>query len=118
MKKADFLIIGIAIILAGVFFLFTINGKRGDTAQVLVDGEVVAEYTLDAEVETRIETDNGFNVLKIHNGKVSVSEADCDNQICVRHTEISKSGESIICLPHKLMIRITGSGEEADAIIN
>ena len=118
MKKADFLIIIIALIIAGVFFLITLTGKKGETVEVVIDGKVVSEYTLDSEIETKIETENGWNILKIHSGKVSITEADCDNQICVRHAQISKSGESIICLPHRLMIRITGQESETDAILD
>jgi hypothetical protein len=34
--------------------------------------------------------------------------ADCRDQICVHHIPISGSGESIICLPHKLVVTVTG----------
>ena len=45
--------------------------------------------------------------------------ADCRDQICVRHRAVSAVGESIICLPHKLVVEITtgeahlrGTGKE------
>ena len=118
MKKWDFLIIIIALVLAGIFLVITVNGKRGDTVEVVVDGIVTASFTIDSDTEYRVETEQGWNIIKIKGGKVSVTESDCPNQICVRHKEISKSGESIICLPHRLIVRISGELQETDAIIN
>ena len=118
MKKLDFLIIAIALILAGIFLLITINGKRGESVEIVVDGEVTAVFTLDSDTEYRVDTPEGWNIIKIHGGTVSVIESDCPNQICVKHKEISKSGESIICLPHKIIVRITGTNQETDALIN
>jgi len=37
---------------------------------------------------------------------VDVIEADCPDKICVKHTNIKNAGETIICLPHKLVIEI------------
>ncbi len=53
-----------------------------------------------------------YNVVVIRGGKVSVTEASCANQVCVKHGEISRAGESIVCLPNKLMVRIENSSEE------
>ena len=47
-----------------------------------------------------------YNTVEIKDGKVSVSEASCKNQICVKHSSISHSGESIVCLPNRLVVRI------------
>ena len=55
----------------------------------------------------------GENVVEISGGTVSVTEASCKNQVCVRHGAISKTGESIVCLPNRLVVRIqSGSAEE------
>ena len=118
MKKLDFLIIIIALVLAGIFLIITLNGKRGNTVEIVVDGEVTASFTMDSDTEYRVETDQGWNIVRIKGGYVTVIESDCPNQICVKHKEISKSGESIICLPHKMIVRITGGEPETDAIIN
>jgi hypothetical protein len=47
-----------------------------------------------------------------------MASSDCHNQVCVEHAPISHSGESIICLPHKLVVTIKGGKEaEVDAIV-
>lgn len=53
-----------------------------------------------------------YNVVEVRDGTVSVTEASCKNQVCVRHNSISKRGESIVCLPNRLVVSIeNGSGE-------
>lgn len=55
-----------------------------------------------------------YNLLSIREGTVTMQAADCRDQICVHHIPISGSNESIICLPHKLVIAVTGEqGEDA-----
>ena len=54
-----------------------------------------------------------YNVVVISGGSVSVTEASCKNQVCVRHGSISRPGESIVCLPNRLIVRIeNGASEE------
>ena len=52
----------------------------------------------------------------VKDGKVSVTEADCPDKVCVNTGEISKSGDTIVCLPHKLVVEIEGSTSETDAV--
>ena len=53
-----------------------------------------------------------YNVVEIKDGSVSVTEASCKNQVCVRHGRVSRSGESIVCLPNRLVVRIESGSEE------
>lgn len=55
----------------------------------------------------------GTNVVEVQGGKVRVSEADCPNQDCVEQGWVSKAGQQIVCLPHKLVVTVTDSGSEA-----
>ena len=80
--------------------------KTGAYVKVSVDGDVVTTCPLDEDLEYRITTDNGYNILVIEDGYAYVTEADCRDKICVNHKKISNVGEAIICLPHKLVIEI------------
>ena len=117
MKKSDFWflggVVGVAVVIyVGYVFLY---GKEGAYVRVTVDGEVYGEYPLDVEnrVKVECESEEGFNELVIEGGKVSVVLADCPDGLCVKQRAISRTGESIICLPHKLVITVIG-GEEAE----
>jgi hypothetical protein len=53
-----------------------------------------------------------YNIVEIKDGMVTVTEASCRNQVCVKHSPVSRSGESIVCLPNRLVVRIdSGSGK-------
>ena len=48
----------------------------------------------------------GKCILIICDGKADMESADCPNQICVHHSSISHKGETIICLPNRVVIEI------------
>ncbi len=47
------------------------------------------------------------NIISIKNGTVFMKEADCKHQICVKHKKIENAGESIICLPNRVVVTIS-----------
>ena len=72
--------------------------KRSD--QKSKDGHISDCDGTDSQGET------GYNILQIRDGKADMISADCHNHDCVNHRPISKDGENIICLPHKIVIQI------------
>ncbi len=48
----------------------------------------------------------GECVLIIKEGEAYMQEADCPNQICVHHSPVSHKGETIVCLPNRVIIEI------------
>lgn len=104
-KKDIFLLIGLAAAAAAAFLLIFLTANKGTGVKVTVDGKEYASYSLKKDITVDIKS-NGVNRLVIKNGKAYISYADCSEQVCVNHKEISKVGESIICLPHKVIIEI------------
>lgn len=103
MKKRDYILIGCILLIAAVcagFFLLT--GKKAQEAVVTVDGEVYGTYSL-AKDQT-IEIQDG-NRLRIQNGQAKMEWADCPDQLCVHQKAISRTGESIICLPNHYLFK-------------
>ena len=89
--------------------------KTGEFVSVEIDGRETARYSLKEDIEVDIETGDGHvNRLVISGGKASIVYADCPDKLCVKQHAISRAGQTIICLPHKLVIRILGeSGVDA-----
>ncbi len=111
MKKRgmDVLLVA-ALVLAGVGMAVLLWPREpGEAVQVRVDGTVTAEYPLSASLRTRIEGVGGYNELVIEDGSARLEEADCPDRICVRTGRIRQKGQSIICLPHKVVIEIVGA---------
>ena len=48
----------------------------------------------------------GKCILVISDGKADMESADCPNQICVHHGAISHTGETIVCLPNRVVIEV------------
>lgn len=108
----------LAILLAAgvlLFFIFRQSRPEGGTAAVRVGGELYGSYDLHTDQEIEITGKNGgTNLLQIHGGKASVTQASCPDHLCVRQGAVSRQGESIICLPHEVVVEITAAKEEAD----
>lgn len=110
-RKADIvlLIVLLAIGIASSVYLAS-SRTGGDTVIISQNGEMYGKYSLMEDNKIVIEDGDEKNVITIKGGKVSMTEASCHNQVCVHHSPISYSGESIICLPNKVVVKIEGGG--------
>lgn len=117
MKKNDFYLILMVLGIAFISFVgYSLLADENDgKVLVQVDGEIV--NTLDLTKDQVVEINNGTNQLEIKEHKANMIWADCPDQVCVHQREISKKGESIICLPNKVVIYVSdGKDSEFDAI--
>ena len=114
MNKRDsaFIIIILAIALLSYVFMNASGNKDGDMVVVTVDGNPYGSYKLDEDKEIEVKNEHGYNIISINDGQVSMENADCPDKYCVKQGPISKSNESIICLPHKLVVEIAGDDNE------
>lgn len=81
----------------------------GDEVVVRVDGELYGRYALDTDAEIEIctgEQGEHRNLLIIKDGKAYVQQASCPDGICAAHRPIARQGESIVCLPNKVVITV------------
>lgn len=99
-----------------VFYFF--RGQMGAQVKVTVDGVLYDTYSLEKEQEIAIEKDGVVtNRLVIRDGVADMIEADCPDKLCVHQKAISKTGETIVCLPNKVVAEIIGSEEsELDSV--
>lgn len=96
--------------------LYFFRGE-GDKVIVTVDGKEFGTYSLAEEVRVEIRTGadaTELNVLVIRDGQAHVETATCPDGICAGHKPIKREGESIVCLPHKVVITVYTT-EEKDA---
>lgn len=114
MKKHDFILIAVILaVAAAVFCILHFTSSNGAYVTVQVDGKVTQTFSLSKDREYVIKSPGGgTNTLVIKDNKAYVSAANCKNQICVKHKKISKNGETIVCLPHKVVVSVTNDSEE------
>lgn len=124
MRRGDkILIIVLAVlVIAWLPIRAAMNRRAGETAVVSQNGQVIREIKLDElteplEFTVTTADGRGYNVVRAEPGRIRVSEANCAEQIDVLQGWISHPGQSIICLPHRLVIRITGGTSDVDSII-
>jgi hypothetical protein len=99
--------------------LYARTGTAGTV--VITDGEGTKHrFPLSEDATHTITTSLGTNVIRIEDGAVCVESSDCPNRTCVEQGHIHRTGQTIVCLPHKLVVAITddGTGERplVDAI--
>lgn len=108
-----------AVIAACLIFIFLTGGKSGEnSAEIYEDGKLVktiADLDPEKEYSFEIKTENGTNTVSVGGGSIWVSSADCSNQTCVHAGKISLAGQTVICAPHKLVIKVVGE-TSADAM--
>lgn len=118
MKKGDYFLIGFILLFSiTCIVLMSFSRTKGGIAVVYSDNKEVGRYPLSDDTSLTIKYNDQFNTICIDNGSVYVSEASCPDEYCVHQLHISRVGESIVCLPNRLVIKIeNGKGDEYDAI--
>jgi hypothetical protein len=122
MKKNDMILIGIVLIVS-LIALGTIKWfqSQNDAAQeVLVkhNGVIIKSFKLTEKTneEFLYDEDGEINRIVIKDGVVSISEANCRDQICVKTQAITQNGGIIVCLPHKVTVEIFSENAEEDGL--
>lgn len=106
-KKSDVILLVVVLTMALFAAIYIMSTKeKGTKLRISVDGEVMEEFYLSEDREHQITTDKGGNLVVIEDGEVDVIEADCPDKVCVNHVPVDDVGETIICLPHKLVLEI------------
>ena len=124
MTKADKILIVIVVLLS--FASLGYINRQGLTDEdtyvsIQYNGEEIRKVIFDRQIvgtTIPIETELGYNLIEIGDERVRVLEADCPDQIDVEQGWISRKGETLICLPNKLVVELKGlsTSDEVDII--
>ncbi|MDN6899811.1 NusG domain II-containing protein [Oenococcus sicerae] len=130
-KPLDFLIVLSLILLSFaplIIFSYQEQSRQTVGRQIILTavishaGKVVRRIQLtDHKGITKYRFTNGeaFNDVVATGKKIKIVEANCPDQICVNHASIDRAGESIVCLPHKLIVEIRSSnGKNTGGLVN
>ena len=120
--KNDILLVAVLILAVSLFgIVYYLCRGEGDRVTVTVDGKPFGTYSLAEDRTVEIRTgENGeeLNLLVIEDGKARVLEATCPDGICAAHKPISHGGESIICLPNKVVVEVKKAEDGQPDIIS
>ncbi|ONI46578.1 hypothetical protein AN640_00690 [Candidatus Epulonipiscium fishelsonii] len=115
MKKNDVLLIfTIGVVIVLTFIGFNAFAPEGDVVNVIIDGDQYGTFPLNKDQIVDI---NGTNTLEILDHTARMIHANCPDQLCIYQLPIDENGESIICLPNKMILEVVGDkNSEYDAI--
>lgn len=105
MKKNDWILIGIVLLIAVAGFGVQLFLPSPAPRYVLITADGVSKGRYSLYEERTIQLDCG-NTIRIQNQEVWMQEADCPDQYCVKQGSVEDTGQSIICLPHKVIVEI------------
>lgn len=84
-------------------------------AIISLNNEEIKRVTLTGHKGTRIvdlpEVPLEHNTVELRDEEIRIKSADCPDQICVLTGYISKPGQTIVCLHHRLVIEVVSDGE-------
>ncbi len=123
-RKNDLIFLGIVAALVFLVYLamVTSSGSIDESmdagVEITVDGELYGVYPLQTDTEITIAPKGETaNVLVIAGGQADMREADCPDKLCVHQRAISKTNETIVCLPNRVVVTVVGGREsEIDSI--
>ena len=109
--RLDIIVIAALLIFSlSVLLIINLTRKDGATVTVTIDGVTVAEYSLAKDGVYSL--NGGTNILTIENGTARMSESSCPDHICENKGKIKYVGQTIVCLPNKLTVTVTGEAED------
>ena len=111
LRAADIVLIVCLIVcgLAASFYISRTAAQHGRQARITVNGKIFGTY--DLSKNRSIELGTG-NTAVIEDGNIRMKSADCRGQDCIRQGKISRPSQTIVCLPHKVIIEIEGGDED------
>lgn len=120
MKTRTWVLIFAALVLvcAAGLLLLRLTGQDAQTAEIWSDGKLYRTVNLSDDQALTVPASGGSNTVVIEGGKVFVTEATCPDGVCIAHGAAG-AGDPIVCLPNRLIIRLTGTDEAGlDAVAN
>ena len=117
MKKRDIIIIAALLLCAGALYLISQVSLSAEASTVVVtlDGKEVLRRPLAMENTYEIAQEDGsLNIIAVKDGAVFMQEANCRDGLCIRQGKMKNGAKTIVCLPHKLVVQLTGDAPASD----
>ena len=107
-NKSDIILMCIIISISSIFLLInTLTSKKGTKALIYYDNKLIKTIDLSYDKTYTVKGYNGDVVLVVKNNRIKVASESSPLHLCSKQGYISKSYESIVCLPNKIVIEIS-----------
>jgi len=89
----------------------------GGFVEVIQHGEVVATLELGLDTVHTVESGGLLNIVQISGGSAKMIEANCPDKHCLHHAPVRYSGQTIVCLPNRVVIQVRSADESEHDVI-
>lgn len=111
MKKGDWILAGAVAACAAIAAVFWLMpSPQAANLEIYYQNELLATLALDEDTQYPIQMGDNENTVAIQDGKAFMASANCRDHICVNSPAISRDGETIVCLPHGIVLKTVGGG--------
>lgn len=116
MNKSDIKLI-LAVLFISLIFIagYRFLNHSGREALVYHAGVLIKTIDLSIDADYVVDGDNGDVLINVRSGKIKVEDENSPLHLCSRQGYIGDTYESIVCLPNRIVINI--SGEELDTVV-
>lgn len=118
MKKQDLILIS-CLLLIGIALLAGYRlwyHESGGFVEITIDGKLYQTISLSKNTTIELPAGNGSNTLTIRDGVADMTDADCPDKLCVKQKAISHTGETLVCLPHKVVVKVINNTDDTETI--
>lgn len=113
-RISDGILLVILVLITAISPRFLPAGLVGEML-IVQTPDSVREISLDTEGRYPVKGPLGTAYLVIHKGQAHLENAPCPLKICETMGPIDRSGEVIVCIPNRIVVKVRGP-EEVDAI--
>ncbi len=103
--KRDILVILAVLGLAALLWFFVWQSEAGAVVKVSLDGETVKTAPLHNNGEFTVGEIPGM-VFAVENGQAFVARSDCPDKLCERMGRVSRAGQTVVCLPNRVVLTV------------
>lgn len=118
LKKADIILAVCLIVIGlGMTWFFSTMEKDGQSVCITIDGKQYGTYSLQENRTIELKRGDAMNQITIKEGRAAMTNSNCHGQDCVHQGSIETTAQTIVCLPHKIVVTISGPDQEYDAVV-
>jgi len=104
----------VAFLLAATVFSYLPRQRSvPDGTQILIlsNGSIVQSLDPAKDAEGSVQGPLGLSRYGLQGGGIRMKDSPCPNKTCVRMGKIRRSGDMIVCVPNRVVIRIVRKGQ-------
>jgi len=91
------------------------------------EGGLYAEIWLEGKLTERVLLNDGMhrtisvgdnNTIELEGMTAKIASANCRDQVCVHTGTLTRAGQTAVCLPNRVVLRLTGGESGVDAVVS